>query len=82
MKKTEGRKSHDTLPLFCYSLLRACTVHWTICLWNCPIVYTVVEYTVPLVHVAVDHGVVHGVGHGQPIDHQVDVLHTKIVHQF
>ena len=26
MKKTEGRKSHDTLPLFCYSLLRACTL--------------------------------------------------------
>ena len=27
-----------------------------------------------MVHVAVDHWVVHGVGHGQPVDHQVYLL--------
>jgi hypothetical protein len=28
----------------------------------------------PLVHVAIDHGIVHGVGHCQPIDCQIDIL--------
>ena len=31
----------------------------------------------PLVHEAVDHGVVHRVGHGEPVDGQIDVLGTK-----
>ena len=30
----------------------------------------------PLIHVTIDHGVVHRVGHGQPVDHQVDLLYV------
>ena len=33
----------------------------------------------PLVHVAVDHGIVHGVRHGQPVDHQVNLLDVVAV---
>ena len=29
---------------------------------------------IPVVHEAVDHRVVHGVGHGQPVDRQIDLL--------
>ena len=32
-----------------------------------------------MVHVTVDHGVVHGVGHGQPVDHQVYLLYVVAV---
>ena len=32
---------------------------------------------IPLVHVAVDHGVVHGVGHGEPVHQQVDLLYIR-----
>ena len=31
----------------------------------------------PLVHEAVDHGVVHRVRHGEPVDGQVDVLEKE-----
>ena len=31
----------------------------------------------PLVHVAIYHGIVHGVGHGEPVHQQVDLLYIR-----
>ena len=36
----------------------------------------------PLVHVAVDHGIVHRVGHCQPVDAQVYLLQDRHVNIF
>ena len=34
------------------------------------------DLCLPLIHVTIDHGIVHRVGHGQPVDHQVDLLNV------
>ena len=33
----------------------------------------------PLVHPAVDDGIVHGVAHGEPVNGQVDVLYVRMI---